>query len=118
MQPIAIEAFSTKEPNPGDPSLLRCDEEGVPRLVQKVGWSEEAGCYLIALVDGSSIAIPGTGCGGMYFPDHDMSCWRIEEIVERNWVELIKNRKAAEYKEGVMKKFLSRTGDEPNPDLH
>ncbi len=112
MQSIAIHEQVMKELGPGDPMLLRCDEEGVPRLIQNVKWSNEVKCFLITLADDTSIGIPALCCGAAIFTDHDMSLWRIEEIVERNWTELIEGRKE------VQKSLLGQIGDEPNPDLH
>ena len=122
MQPVAIEAHMTNEFMPGDSTMLRCDEEGVPNLVQRTEWNADAGCFLIRLIDESTIGIPGKGCGARYFQHSDMILLRIEEIVGRNWADLMKTRKEAETNIGqgvdYIKGLLSQVGDKPNPDLH
>lgn len=112
MQSVAIQEHVMAEQGPGNPMLTRCDEEGVPRLVQGVNWSEKAQFYLITLLDETTIAITALCCGALVFTDHDMTLWRIDEIVERNWADLLVGRKTAQTN------LLGQVGDEPNPGLH
>lgn len=112
MQSVAIHEHVMKEQASGNPMLIRCDEEGVPRLVQGANWSEKAQAYVITLLDETTIVITSLCCGALVFPDHDMSFWRIDEIVERNWTDLLAGRKTAQTN------LLGQVGDEPNPGLH